>query len=93
MGGLISSIYGRAGYRPVDHQSSDASGYKKPMRERPHDVPGKTWLNVPYRDKNQAKKNGARWDKRAKWWYAPNPAPLDLRARLNYWWPKGKNIA
>lgn len=31
----------------------------------------KTWLNVPYREKETAKALGARWDKQEKRWYAP----------------------
>lgn len=39
----------------------------------------KTWLNVPYKEKDEAKQHGARWDKGAKSWYAQegtNLAPL-----------------
>ena len=28
-----------------------------------------TWLNVPYADKNEAKKLGARWNPNSKKWY------------------------
>lgn len=37
----------------------------------------KTFLSVPYRDKNEAKSLGARWDKEAKSWYAPVGADLN----------------
>ena len=31
----------------------------------------RVWLDVPYRDKDEAKAQGARWDPAAKRWYAP----------------------
>lgn len=37
----------------------------------------KTWLNVPYVEKDQARAAGARWDGKAKRWYAP--AGTDLQ--------------
>ena len=42
----------------------------------------KTWLDVPYKEKNIAKAAGARWDKEAKRWYAPAGADLE---RLSQW--------
>lgn len=36
-------------------------------------VAGKTWLDVPYADKDEAKAQGARWDPAARRWYAPRP--------------------
>ena len=33
----------------------------------------RTWLDVPYGDKDQAKAVGARWDPAAKRWYDPRP--------------------
>ena len=33
----------------------------------------KTWLDVPYSDKDEAKDHGARWDPAARRWYAPRP--------------------
>lgn len=33
----------------------------------------KTFLTVPYKEKEQAKKLGAKWDKENKLWYAPEP--------------------
>ena len=32
---------------------------------------GRTWLDVPYQEKDEAKALGARWDPNAKRWYAP----------------------
>ena len=47
--------------------------------------PAKIWLNVPYREKEQAKREGAQWDKAEKRWYAREDADLD---RLAAWMPK-----
>ncbi|MBB0229314.1 DNA primase [Streptomyces calidiresistens] len=33
----------------------------------------RVWLDVPFAEKDEAKKGGARWDPRAKRWYAPRP--------------------
>ncbi|MEU3613137.1 DUF5710 domain-containing protein [Streptomyces sp. NPDC006872] len=33
------------------------------------------WLNVPFGEKDAAKRYGARWDKSAKRWYALDPVP------------------
>ena len=33
----------------------------------------RTWLDVPYSEKDEAKAHGARWDPAAKRWYAPQP--------------------
>ncbi|MFG2115029.1 DUF5710 domain-containing protein [Streptomyces sp. NPDC048718] len=36
------------------------------------------WLDVPYAEKDEAKKGGARWDPAAKRWYAPRPGIAEL---------------
>ena len=45
----------------------------------------KTWLAVPYKEKEQAKRLGAKWDRSEKSWYAPEGAKLDQLAR---WLPE-----
>jgi len=40
-----------------------------------------TYLVVPYSEKNQAKKLGAKWDKKEKSWYAPKGSPIDRFTR------------
>jgi len=55
----------------------------KATPERP--APEKTFLAVPYKEKDAAKALGARWDKEAKSWYAPEGADL---AALQTWLPK-----
>lgn len=62
-------------------------------REVPESKPGttqeiateKTYLAVPYDDRNDAKALGAKWDKEAKSWYAPEGADL---SKLNKWKPE-----
>lgn len=36
----------------------------------------KTWLKVPYAQKNKAKQHGAKWDRSVKSWYAPEGTDL-----------------
>lgn len=45
----------------------------------------KTFLAVPYKEKNQAKKLGAKWDKENKLWYAPEGTDLN---QLSAWLPE-----
>jgi len=52
------------------------------LPERP--APEKTLLSVPYREKDQAKKLGAKWDKEAKSWFAPEGTDL---SKLRNWLP------
>ncbi len=41
-------------------------------------VAGKVWLDVPFGDNDAAKAAGARWDVKAKCWYAPRPGMPEL---------------
>ena len=50
----------------------------------------KTFLSVPYKEKEQAKKLGAKWDKEAKSWYAPEGADLN---KLEKWLPDREKAA
>ncbi|WP_151636888.1 DUF5710 domain-containing protein [Noviherbaspirillum aerium] len=45
----------------------------------------KSYLSVPYAEKDEAKALGARWDAARKKWYAPQGAELD---RFDKWLPK-----
>lgn len=38
----------------------------------------RVWLDVPFAEKDAAKKGGARWDPAAKRWYAPRPGMAEL---------------
>jgi Domain of unknown function (DUF5710) len=38
----------------------------------------RTWLDVPYAEKDEAKAQGARWDPAARRWYAPRPGMTAL---------------
>ncbi|OCS33362.1 DNA primase [Campylobacter fetus subsp. venerealis] len=42
----------------------------------------KTYLYVPFKEKDEAKKAGAKWDKESKMWYAPKGANLN---KFNKW--------
>lgn len=61
----------------IDHTPPE-----KPMPER-------TYLAVPFADKDEAKKAGARWDKQAKSWYAPEG--ID-QSPLSRWLPSTVNV-
>jgi hypothetical protein len=43
----------------------------------------KTYLNVPYAEKNAAKALGARWDASNKKWYAPDNMDMTLFEKWN----------
>ena len=43
-----------------------------------HDEPGRLWLDVPFSEKDEAKRLGARWDQAARRWYAPRPGMAGL---------------
>lgn len=45
----------------------------------------KTFLSVPYKEKDQAKKLGAKWDKENKLWFAPEGTDL---TPLAAWMPE-----
>lgn len=45
----------------------------------------KTFLAVPYKEKEQVKKLGAKWDKESKLWYAPEGTDLN---QLSAWLPE-----
>ena len=46
------------------------------------EVTYRIWLNVPYAEKDQAKKAGCRWDPQVRRWYAPLAIPLE---RIERW--------
>ncbi|OKP00834.1 zincin-like metallopeptidase domain-containing protein [Xenorhabdus eapokensis] len=47
-------------------------------------MPSRTYLAVPYLEKNDAKARGAKWDKEAKAWYAPEGVDVALSG-LDKW--------
>jgi putative DNA primase/helicase len=49
-------------------------------KERTMDTQSVRYLKVPYQEKDQARRAGARWDAKAKSWYAPADIPLNLVA-------------
>lgn len=71
-------------------QAREANSMETPKQEaQQQTAQEKTWLNVPYREKNEAKKHGARWDREAKSWYAPEGTNL---APLAKWLPENNAI-
>jgi antirestriction protein ArdC/phage/plasmid primase-like uncharacterized protein len=65
---------------------------ERPLPERGEDIAAmglppareKTWLNVPYKEKDEAKALGAKWDKQEKRWFAPEGTDL---SQLQPWLP------
>jgi len=71
-------------------QAKESNSMETPKQEAGQQLAQeKTWLNVPYKEKNEAKQHGARWDKEAKSWYAPEGTNL---APLNKWLPENNEI-
>ena len=62
-----------------EHEEAIAA---RSLPERP--AAEKTFLSVPYKEKEQAKQFGAKWDKEAKSWYAPEGTDL---SKLRDWMP------
>lgn len=55
---------------------SMAEEQNRSLPHEPAPAKEKTWLNVPYREKEAAKALGARWDKQEKRWFAPEGTDL-----------------
>ncbi|GAB7081894.1 zincin-like metallopeptidase domain-containing protein [Megalodesulfovibrio paquesii] len=69
--------------RPASDVSLESKISEKSTQAEP--AAEKTFLAVPYRQKNQAKALGAKWDPAAKLWFAPAGADL---APLKPWLPE-----
>ena len=67
-------------------QDADISVPARPAEKKLAET--KTYLAVPFSEKNAAKKLGAKWDGRKKSWYAPEGADM---SGLNQWLPKEKH--
>ena len=95
-GAELSPAEREAGWRtPAEVDASrevQAARIRAPvLMEQPEAaVAERTYLAVPYSEKDQAKALGAKWDKDAKAWYAP--PGVDLSAGLNQWLPNGGNV-
>jgi len=50
----------------------------------------KSYLNVPYAEKDTAKALGAKWDPSQKKWYAPSTLDLDL---FEKWYDKTQTLS
>ena len=67
----------RSGTNDLNHERAQQPGVSGRSGETPVLAEEKTWLNVPYKEKNAAKGCGAKWDSREKRWYAPVGADLN----------------
>lgn len=61
-----------------------------PPEERPVALVSNTYLDVPFKEKDEAKALGARWDGGAKKWYVPDGKDL---TPFNAWLPSGGQSA
>jgi antirestriction protein ArdC/phage/plasmid primase-like uncharacterized protein len=76
---------GRAMYEAVEKAMRQEPQRAAPALDAPPASGERTWLAVPYPEKDKARDAGAKWDKQAKAWYAPPGADLD---KLDRWVPK-----
>ena len=63
--------------RQTESPALDRAGEKEAPAMEVRKTMEKTYLHVPFAEKDLAKKTGARWDKDAKLWFAPAGADLD----------------
>uniref|UniRef100_I2PX40 Antirestriction protein n=1 Tax=Desulfovibrio sp. U5L TaxID=596152 RepID=I2PX40_9BACT len=79
---------------PGQEKSMTATEAMEPQERVPAqgvpEAPHRTYLAVPYREKNRAKAAGARWDGKAKLWYAPEGSDM---AKLGAWLPQNEPTA
>lgn len=71
--------------REQEHAQSTQTSVQQPEHEQPQLAKEKTYLAVPYAEKNEAKACGARWEKESKSWYLPQGGDLKSVQR---WMPK-----
>lgn len=64
------------------HQSIVEPSIKQSEGQKMQTQSEKTWLNVPFTEKDQAKALGAKWDGKQKSWYAPAGSEIEP---LNKW--------
>jgi len=83
---------------PQEMKDQFMAGYQNSAENLPQEVAPaaqetlaetKTFLRVPYREKNNAKAAGAKWDGTAKLWYAPEGASLTALAT---WLPEKEAV-
>lgn len=79
-----------AQWQPKEGAEKAAAPMQAPATEQAPDKANRTYLAVPYEEKGQAKAAGAKWDRHAKSWYAPDGADLDKLAK---WHPKPEEQA
>ena len=95
---LILKFEGLEYSAPQEMKNQFMAGYEKPAKIPPQKVAPatqetiaetKTFLSVPYKEKNEAKAAGAKWDRTAKLWYAPEGASLTALAA---WLPEKEAV-
>lgn len=82
---VIDSVNDPAAFAEATQARKAYVEAKEPSVEAPTNTTGRVNLAVPYKEKNEASKLGARWDQTNKVWYAPEGADL---ARLERWLPQ-----
>jgi len=78
------SPQGSASYAASFPGSASSSSFAASPSALPW-TPGRRYLDVPYAEKNDAKKKGAKWDAQARRWYAP--AEVGINRFLRWWRP------
>ena len=56
--------------RIAEHEREERER-QQAQQAQPQDKPERTYINVPYREKNEAKALGARWDRQEQSWFVP----------------------
>jgi antirestriction protein ArdC/phage/plasmid primase-like uncharacterized protein len=75
-----------AAYRALNPQKTEP-GLERPSQSM---LKEKTYLNVSFKEKEQAKAAGAKWDRDAKLWYAPEGTPEE---KIVTWLPAPEKTA
>jgi len=78
-----------AGIKPAVAQQPEKPQVAEPAYSQP--AAAKTFLNVPFKEKDQAKAAGAKWDRTEKRWFAPEGT--DLKPLDQWLGDKGKEPA
>ena len=71
-------------------EQADEAPSATAQQNQPRLAHEKTWLKVPYKEREQAKKLGARWDREEKAWFAPKGTDLNP---LSEWLPSPAEAA
>ncbi len=80
--GLDLDIQREKGMEKTNEISPEENKHEPVIERESRPAPEKTWLYVPRKEKDLAKAVGARWDKEAQLWYAPQGTDM---SRLERW--------